>query len=132
MPRRKAANGAPEVDAMPVVAQENGSRVTDKSDPLEPVKVNNANLTELKIACDDAVRRVRQNASVSVPLNLLSEQHILQFFARPDQFRTRHTHTDVRLALGWASVVVAGATGYYGWQRDFEEAKPLVTIGVVL
>lgn len=26
--------------------------------PLDPVKVNNANLTELKLACDDAVRRV--------------------------------------------------------------------------
>ncbi|KAF8306711.1 hypothetical protein DL93DRAFT_2065327 [Clavulina sp. PMI_390] len=78
---------------------------------LEPVKVNNANVTELKIACDDAVRR---------------------YFSRPDQFRTRHRHTDVRLALGWASVIVAGATGYYGWKRDFDEAKPLVTVGVVL
>lgn len=29
---------------------------------LEPVKVNNANASELKIACDDAVRRVRMDS----------------------------------------------------------------------
>jgi len=51
---------------------------------------------------------------------------------RPEQFRTRHTHTDVRLALGWGSVAIAAATGYYSWKREFEETRPLVLIGVVL
>lgn len=56
----------------------------------------------------------------------------MQFFARPDQFRTRHRHTDIRLALGWSSVIVASATGLYGWKTGFEESKPLVFVGVVL
>lgn len=77
MPRRKAAGAASEVDAAPVITQTNGTRVADSSEPLEPVKVNNANLTELKIACDDAVRRVRQNASISIHRNLLSKRYML-------------------------------------------------------
>lgn len=56
MPRRKASS-TPSAAIVEVPA--NGERVDDPAAPLEPVKVNNSNLQELKIACDDAVRRVR-------------------------------------------------------------------------
>lgn len=120
MARRKRAASIPSGDHLPSSTEAastnaNGSNKSMKpataSLKMEPVKVDNASLTELKIACDDAVRR---------------------FFSRPEQFRTRHTHTDVRLALGWTSVVIAAATGYYGWKREFEEARLLVFVGVVL
>ena len=55
-----------------------------------------------------------------------------QFLARPDLFKQIHTHTDVRLALGWLSVLVAGATGLYGWKVPFEQSKPGVWAGVIL
>jgi hypothetical protein len=29
-------------------------------------------------------------------------------------------------------VLVAGATGYYGWRTDFEDAKPVVWAGVLV
>lgn len=41
-------------------------------------------------------------------------------------------HTDVKLLLGWASVIVAGATAFYGWKVDFEQSKPLVWAGVIM
>ncbi|CAE7211901.1 unnamed protein product [Rhizoctonia solani] len=78
---------------------------------LEEVKINNSSLTELKLACDDALRR-----------------HL----SKPDQFKAQHTHTDVRLGLGYASVAIAAITGLYSWKRDFEESKPMVWIGVIL
>ncbi|CAE6418975.1 hypothetical protein RSOLAG1IB_02670 [Rhizoctonia solani AG-1 IB] len=78
---------------------------------FEEVKVNNSSLTELKLACDDALRR-----------------HL----SRPDQFKAQHTHTDVRLGLGYASVAIAAATGLYSWKKEFEESKPMVWIGVIL
>ncbi|EJC99176.1 uncharacterized protein FOMMEDRAFT_23087 [Fomitiporia mediterranea MF3/22] len=77
----------------------------------EPIKVNNMNATDLKNACDDAVKR------------LLSQ---------PNLFKEKHTHTDVKLLLGWASVFTAVGTALYGWKVEFEQAKPLVWIGVIL
>jgi len=76
-----------------------------------PVKVNNANVTELKIACDDAIKR---------------------YLSRPDLFNQIHLHTDVRLALGWASVFVAAGTGFYGYKVEFEKSKPVVWLGMIL
>jgi len=54
-----------------------------------------------------------------------------QYFSRPDQFKTRNTHTDVRLALGWLAVLVSVGTGLYGWKTEFETAKPVVWAGVI-
>ncbi|KAI0763508.1 microsomal signal peptidase 25 kDa subunit-domain-containing protein [Trametes elegans] len=77
----------------------------------EEVKVNNASATDMKHACDDALKR---------------------YLSRPDLFKQIHTHTDVRLALGWLSVLVAGATGLYGWRVPFEQSKPGVWAGVIV
>lgn len=56
----------------------------------------------------------------------------MQYLSRPELFNQIYTHTDVRLALGWLSVFVAGGTGYYGWKVEFEESKPIVWAGVLL
>lgn len=77
----------------------------------EEVKVNNANLTELKNACDDAVKR---------------------YLSRPELFKQIYLHTDVRLGLGWASVFVAAGTALYGYKVDFEQSKPVVWVGLLL
>ncbi|KAI0767964.1 microsomal signal peptidase 25 kDa subunit-domain-containing protein, partial [Irpex lacteus] len=76
----------------------------------EEVKVNNASVTDMKHACDDALKR---------------------FLSRPDLFNQIYTHTDVRLALGWASVFVAAGTGFYGYKVDFEKSKPVVWAGLI-
>ncbi|CAA7267210.1 unnamed protein product [Cyclocybe aegerita] len=81
------------------------------SSSRDVVKVNNANATELKNACDDAVKR---------------------YLSRPELFKQIHLHTDVRLALGWLSVFVAAGTAFYGYKVDFEKSKPVVTIGLVV
>ncbi|KAH7886888.1 microsomal signal peptidase 25 kDa subunit-domain-containing protein [Phlebopus sp. FC_14] len=77
----------------------------------DPVKVNNANVIDLKNACDDALKR---------------------YLSRPNLFKQIHLHTDVRLILGWAGVLVAAATGFYGWKVDFEQSKPGVWAGFIL
>jgi len=75
------------------------------------VKVNNANPTELKNACDDVLKR---------------------YLSRPELFKAIHIHTDVRLGLGWSSVFVAAGTAFYGYKVDFEQSKPVVWVGVIL
>jgi signal peptidase complex subunit 2 len=75
------------------------------------VKVNNANATELKNACDDAVKR---------------------YLSRPELFKQIYLHTDVRLGLGWLGVFIAAGTALYGYKVDFEKSKPVVTIGLVV
>ncbi|KAF8814993.1 hypothetical protein BYT27DRAFT_7201944 [Phlegmacium glaucopus] len=77
----------------------------------DTVKVNTANATELKNACDDAVKR---------------------YLSRPELFKQIHLHTDVRLGLGWLSVFVAAGTALYGYKVDFEQSKSLVSIGIVV
>jgi signal peptidase complex subunit 2 len=75
------------------------------------IKVNNYSATELKNACDDALKR---------------------YLSRPVLFKQIHLHTDVRLAFGWAGVFTAAATGLYGWKTDFEKSKPGVWAGFIL
>ncbi|OCH89328.1 hypothetical protein OBBRIDRAFT_756696 [Obba rivulosa] len=77
----------------------------------EEVKVNNASATDMKHACDDALKR---------------------FLSRPELFKQIHTHTDVRLALGWASVLVSAGTGFYGYKVEFEKSKPVIWAGLIL
>ncbi|KAH8110049.1 microsomal signal peptidase 25 kDa subunit-domain-containing protein [Phellopilus nigrolimitatus] len=128
MARRKAANGVAKSVEVKDVSSSSVAVDTTKSSTgastsgidilaastgaaREPIKVNNMNLADLKNACDDAVKK------------LLSQ---------PDLFQENHQHTDVKLALGWASVLVAGGTALYGWKAEFEVAKPLVWAGVIL
>ncbi|KAF7357552.1 hypothetical protein MSAN_01351500 [Mycena sanguinolenta] len=80
------------------------------------IKVNNYSVTELKNACDDAVKRTLS----------------IQYLSRPELFKQIHQHTDVRLALGWLSVFVAGGTGLYGYKVEFEQSKPVVWAGLIL
>ncbi|THG93220.1 hypothetical protein EW145_g8434 [Phellinidium pouzarii] len=77
----------------------------------DTITVNNMSLADLKNACDDAVKKM---------------------LSQPDLFQENHTHTDVKLAFGWASVLVAAGTALYGWKVEFEQAKPLVWVGVIL
>lgn len=87
------------------------------SDPLsststlsfDRIKVNNSNLKELKHTCDDAVKL---------------------YFSKPGLFAQDNTHTDVRLALGWTSAIVAGGASLYGYRIPFQESKFWVTVGV--
>jgi len=79
--------------------------------PRDPVKVNNASANEMKLACDDAVKR---------------------FLSQPGAFKTINWHTDVRITLGWSSVLVSALTALYGWKVEFEKSKPVVWAGVIL
>ncbi|KAH9836212.1 microsomal signal peptidase 25 kDa subunit-domain-containing protein [Rhodofomes roseus] len=118
---RKAENGESSLSAgTSTKASETSESSTDgvlasallpPTEGREVVKVNNASVTEMKHACDDALKR---------------------FLSRPELFNQIYTHTDVRLGLGWASVFVALGTGLYGWKVDFEKSKPAVWAGVIL
>ncbi|KII87709.1 hypothetical protein PLICRDRAFT_141656 [Plicaturopsis crispa FD-325 SS-3] len=104
--RASSSHSSPDADRPPGPLS-----VSVPPDSRDVIRVNNANLTELKNACDDAVKR-----------------HL----SRPELFNQIHAHTDVRLALGWAGVFTAAATGLYGWKVEFEQSKPVVWAGLIL
>ncbi|KAJ6511909.1 microsomal signal peptidase 25 kDa subunit-domain-containing protein [Mycena vitilis] len=123
---RKKTNGAPQEISTAVDASSSAAAIPSPPSPDRPpgplslaplsgtrdvVKVNNFSVTELKNACDDAVKR---------------------YLSRPELFKQIHQHTDVRLALGWLSVFVAGGTGLYGYKVEFEQSKPVVWAGLIL
>jgi len=102
--------GSPEPPTSPLRAPIPPPPPTESPDPVTVSNPYNAN--DLKIACDDALRR---------------------YIARPDtSFSTVNRHTDVRLALGWASVLVAAATAGWGYKVEFERAKTGLWIGFIL
>lgn len=113
--------------------------------PIEAlIKVNKANLVELKNACDDAVREVR-SPSHPIPSHRVTPppptptHHLTlflfscpQYFTRPTAFTQSHVHQSVRLILGWSAALIAFAAAYYGYTVPFEESKFLVGVGVVV
>lgn len=114
MPKKRAASGhaagSPEPPTSPLRAPIPPPPPTESPDPVTVSNPYNAN--DLKIACDDALRR---------------------YIARPDtSFSTVNRHTDVRLVLGWTSVLVAAATAGWGYKVEFEKAKIGLWIGFIL
>ena len=55
-----------------------------------------------------------------------------QYLSRPDLFKQIHIHTDVRLALGWTGVLIAGATALYSYRLEYEKSKPVIWIGLIV
>ncbi|KAG8807107.1 hypothetical protein FRC17_004652 [Serendipita sp. 399] len=110
MPPKRRSMASPEPPTSPLRAPVPPPPLSESP---EEVKVsNNTNATELKLACDDALRR---------------------YIARPDtSFRTVNQHTDIKLALGWSGVLVAGLTAAYGYKVEFEKSKPAIWVGVIL
>lgn len=47
------------------------------------------------------------------------------------KFRQIHSQTDVRLALGYTAVTIAGALFYYDWKFGWEASKPYTLPAVV-
>lgn len=96
MARKKAATNTAPTDA-PVDTQpaQNGA-----VDPFEPVKVNNASIAELKIACDDAVRRVRIGGMVTPLASGTLILHIICSTSRDRSSSGREIHISTS---GWHS-----------------------------
>ncbi|GAA5830530.1 hypothetical protein JCM3766R1_002753 [Sporobolomyces carnicolor] len=122
MGKRSAGNKGKELESTlavdPLVDQLlPNDEVVEHADRLLPVvevvKVNPASLVELKTALDDTVK---------------------EFFSLPRyNFQVSHRHEDVRLSLGWTSVVIALGTTYYAYKKDdFQGTKSWVALGVVL
>jgi hypothetical protein len=47
------------------------------------------------------------------------------------KFKQIHTQTDVRLALGYSAVLIAGALFYFDWKFGWEASKPYTAAAVV-
>ncbi|GAA5882961.1 hypothetical protein JCM16303_006761 [Sporobolomyces ruberrimus] len=80
---------------------------------VEVIKINPSSLVELKTTLDDTVR---------------------EFFSlERNNFTPSNFHQDVRLSLGWTSVLIALGTTYYAYKvDDFQRTKPFVANGVAL
>ncbi|WWC93287.1 hypothetical protein V866_000120 [Kwoniella sp. B9012] len=79
------------------------------TDPLPTIKVNNANLGEVKAALDEIVKQHLQNQSFTPSL----------------------LHPTVHLSLGYSSVILALSSVLYSLKVDFEDSKPILWIAVV-
>jgi len=116
---RKAANGTSPAPAADSPSDSTATPPPRSILPIPPtprqsrdvVKVNNASLTELKNALDDAIKR---------------------YLSRPELFKQIHIHTDVRLALGWTGVLIAGVTALYSYRLEYEKSKPVIWIGLIV
>ena len=91
-----------EVDSQPLPST--------SASPDGVVRVNNASLTDLKHALDDAVK---------------------EYFTTVG-YRPSHTHENVRLALGWSSCGVALVISLYGLRVPFAQSKDVITGGVIM
>jgi hypothetical protein len=47
------------------------------------------------------------------------------------KFKQLHTQTDVRLALGYVAVAIAGALFYFDWKYGWDASKPYTAPAVV-
>lgn len=110
-----------------------------------PVKVNTASLSELKLALDDKVKAVSSAPGRAPELTAGSTPVLTSSLVHPQVLSTPtssaaygapfvrvHFREDVRLAVGWASVLVAGLTAWHGYTAPFAESKTLVGSGVAL
>ncbi|GJJ77338.1 signal peptidase complex subunit 2 [Entomortierella parvispora] len=63
------------------------------------IKVDKSNLTDLKSACDDAVK---------------------EYLETKAGYRQSHKHTDIKLVIGYLGCAAAAAGSYYGYIHPFE------------
>jgi len=76
-----------------------------------PIAVNNANLVELKVACDDAVRK---------------------YMTETRNYKQSHKIIDVKLLLGYVSAIMAGGEFWYTWKKPFDQVRTLTMIVVAV
>ena len=55
-----------------------------------------------------------------------------QYFSRPSQFKPSHTHTDVRLVLGWTSSLLALGASFYAYKVPFQQSRQWVLLAVLV
>ncbi|WVW85309.1 hypothetical protein I302_107347 [Kwoniella bestiolae CBS 10118] len=116
---RKTVNGGNATDLAPPLEptikantekeKEDVAISTLSTDPLPVIRVNNANLGEIKAALDEIVKKHLQNQSFTPSL----------------------LHPTVHLSLGYSSVLLALSSVLYSLKVDFEDSKPILWVAVV-
>ncbi|CAD6568208.1 MAG: hypothetical protein TREMPRED_004357 [Tremellales sp. Tagirdzhanova-0007] len=102
-PRKASHNGS----SLPTTPSPSSTSLA--SDPLPITKINNANLSEIKSALDDAVKKQVREASFTPSL----------------------LHPTVHLALGYSSVIISLGAVLYSLRISFEDSKPVLWVAVV-
>ncbi|ORE01984.1 microsomal signal peptidase 25 kDa subunit [Rhizopus microsporus var. microsporus] len=78
---------------------------------LPPVELTNKyDATQIKNAVDDEIAR---------------------YYTKEQNFVQSHTHTDIRLLLGYVSCFIAGGAFYYEYKTSFREAIPVTMFSVI-
>ena len=89
-----------------------------------------------KIAVHSLAGNTRLHPNISHPTNSSSDLKNTTDDALPNylhslKFKQIHTQTDVRLALGYSAVVIAGVLFYFDWKLGWEATKPYTAPAVV-
>lgn len=156
MAKKRSSEGVPQESTMAMTHEPNSSlksaqvlkpTSTDVFPSLEgrampTTTVNTSNLGEVKLALDEAVKKasstsvslanlpcqLMEHASSFSFLRKLSDD--LQIISKDHQFTEIHTYTDIRLVLGWTSVLIAASTMGYSYHYGFESTKGITMLGV--
>lgn len=71
--------------------------------------------------------------TLALDLKNTTDDALPTYLTRPPlQFKQSNFETDVRLALGYTAVVIAGALFYYDWTQGWESSKPYTAPAVVI
>jgi len=77
----------------------------------DQIRVNRGNLTELKNAVDD---------------------HLKKYLTTTQGYTENHRHIDIKLSLGYISCAFASFASWYGYVNSFEESRTLTAVCVVV
>ncbi|RKP05523.1 microsomal signal peptidase 25 kDa subunit-domain-containing protein [Thamnocephalis sphaerospora] len=103
---RKPERKVEETEAL--LHEDAAHKTTKKS---EPVVVNNSSLSELKYACDDAVRDYLNDGR---------------------GYQQNHRHTDIKLLLGYLACAVALGDFAYSWKKPLTEFRTISMAAVII
>jgi len=96
------------------------------TDPIPHIKVNNANLAEIKSSLDEAVKGVSPLSHLpQSSRNGTDEQHL-----KSQSFTPSLLHPTVHLSLGYLSILIGMGSYVWSMKMEFEESKYITWFGV--
>ena len=100
------------------------------TDPIPHIKVNNANLAEIKSSLDEAVKGVSHLFNyLPQPANPARKSTDVQHL-KSQSFTPSLLHPTVHLSLGYLSIIIGMGSYLWSMKMNFEESKYITWFGV--
>jgi len=100
------------------------------TDPIPHIKVNNANLAEIKSSLDEAVKGVRPLYLLLQTWSTYTNQSTDVQHLKSQSFTPSLLHPTVHLSLGYLSIIIGMGSYLWTMKMKFEESKYITWFGV--